>query len=241
MSRAKEKLYLLGSVNKSGKVSSNTLLYLLSHFYQESIDNLENFPEENSKQLVAPKMIRYKELPILSEKETQHINEPKNLPRNIDLIYQSALGTIVHYYLEHSLFEPSAKSVEIKLLEFGLPKKLLHTYTKQVCQLLQNTEQDKVFDWLFKHRESTQTEAEYSGNSKNVIIDRLFIEDGVLWVIDFKTSSPQKEESIDAFIERQKRSHREQLLEYQAILQKHFNSPTKLAIYCPAISQLIHL
>ena len=129
MSRAKEKLYLLGSVNKSGKVSSNTFLYLLSHFYQESIDNLENFPEENIKQLVAPKMIRYAELPTLSERETQHINEPKNLSRNIDLIYQSALGTIVHYFLEHSLFEPSEKSVEIKLLEFGLPKKLLHTYT----------------------------------------------------------------------------------------------------------------
>jgi ATP-dependent exoDNAse (exonuclease V) beta subunit len=106
MSRAKEKLYLLGSVNKSGKVSSNTLLYFLSHFYQESIDSLENFPEENIKQLDVPKMIRYTELPTLSERETQHINEPKNLSRNIDLIYQSALGTIVHYFLEHSLFEP---------------------------------------------------------------------------------------------------------------------------------------
>jgi ATP-dependent exoDNAse (exonuclease V) beta subunit len=241
MSRAKEKLYLLGSVNKSGKVSSNTLLYFLSHFYQESIDNLENFPEENIKQLAVPKMIRYTELPILSERETQNINEPKNLSRNIDLIYQSALGTIVHYFLEHSLFEPSDKSVEIKLLEFGLPKKLLHTYTRQVCQLLQNTKQDKVFDWLFQYRESTQVEAEYSDNSKNIIIDRLFVEDGVLWIVDFKTASPTKDESIDMFIERQKHSHREQLIEYQAILQDIFKLPTKLALYCPAISQLIHL
>jgi len=139
------------------------------------------------------------------------------------------------------LFEPSEKSVEIKLLEFGLPKKLLHTYTKQVCQLLQNTKQDKVFDWLFQHRESTQVEAEYSVNSKNIIIDRLFIEDGVLWIVDFKTASPSKDESIDIFIERQKNSHREQLIEYQAILQDFFKLPTKLALYCPAISQLIHL
>ena len=186
-------------------------------------------------------MIRYTELPTLSERETQHINEPKNLSRNIDLIYQSALGTIVHYFLEHSLFEPSEKSVEIKLLEFGLPKKLLHTYTKQVCQLLQNTKQDKVFDWLFQYRESTQVEAEYSDNSKNIIIDRLFIEDGVLWIIDFKTASPTKDESIDTFIERQKKSHQEQLLEYQEILQNVFKLPTKLALYCPAISQLIYL
>ena len=241
MSRAKEKLYLLGSVNKSGGVPSNTFFYLLSHFYQESIDKLESFPEENTKPLSTPKLIRYSELPTLSERATQNINEPKNLPRNIDLIYQSALGTIVHYYLEHSLFEPSEKSVETKLLEFGLPKKLLQTYTKQICQLLQNTQQDKVFDWLFRQRESTQVEAEYSGKSKNIIIDRLFIENGVLWIIDFKTASPKKDESVDTFIERQKQSHRDQLLEYQEILQDHFKLPTKLAIYCPAISQLIHL
>ena len=241
MSRAKEKLYLLGSVNKSGGVPSNTFFSLLSHFYQESIDKLESFPEENTKPLSTPKMIRYSELPTLSERATQNINEPKNLPRNIDLIYQSALGTIVHYYLEHSLFEPSEKSVETKLLEFGLPKKLLQTYTKQICQLLQNTQQDKVFDWLFRQRDSTQVEAEYSGKSKNIIIDRLFIENGELWIIDFKTASPKKDESVDTFIERQKQSHRDQLLEYQEILQDHFKLPTKLAIYCPAISQLIHL
>jgi len=139
------------------------------------------------------------------------------------------------------LFEPSEKSVETKLLEFGLPKKLLQTYTKQICQLLQNTQQDKVFDWLFRQRDSTQVEAEYSGKSKNIIIDRLFIENGELWIIDFKTASPKKDESVDTFIERQKQSHRDQLLEYQEILQDHFKLPTKLAIYCPAISQLIHL
>jgi len=151
------------------------------------------------------------------------------------------LGTIVHYFLEHSLFEPSEESVEVRLLEFGLPKKLLHIYTKQVCQLLQNTKQDKVFDWLFQNRESTQVEAEYSNHSKNIIIDRLFIEEGVLWIIDFKTASPTKDESIDTFIERQKNSHQEQLQEYQEILQGIFKLPIKLALYCPAISQLIHL
>jgi ATP-dependent exoDNAse (exonuclease V) beta subunit len=98
-----------------------------------------------------------------------------------------------------------------------------------------------MFDWLFQHRESTQVEAEYSDNSKNIIIDRLFIEDGVLWIIDFKTASPTKDESIDTFIERQKNSHQEQLQEYQEILQGIFKLPIKLALYCPAISQLIHL
>ena len=48
-------------------------------------------------------------------------------------------------------------------------------------------------------------------------------------------------ESIDTFIARQKNSHQEQLIEYQTILQNVFKLPTKLALYCPAISQLIYL
>ena len=63
----------------------------------------------------------------------------------------------------------------------------------------------------------------------------------MLWIIDFKTASPTKDESIDTFIERQKKSHQEQLLEYQEILQNVFKLPTKLALYCPAISKLIYL
>ena len=107
--------------------------------------------------------------------------------------------------------------------------------------MLNNTKQDEVFDWLFKHRDSTQVEVEYSDRSKNIIVDRLFIEDGVLWIIDFKTASPAKDESIDAFIKRQQDSHREQLLDYQAILHNVFKLPIRLALYCPAISKLIHL
>ena len=92
--------------DKNHKYTKDQALQKIKEIYQESIDNLENFPEENIKQLAVPKMIRYTELPTLSERETQNINEPKNLSRNIDLIYQSALRTIVHYFLEHSLFEP---------------------------------------------------------------------------------------------------------------------------------------
>ena len=82
----------------------------------------------------------------------------------------------------------------------------------------------------FSNRESTQVEAEYSDNSKNIIIDRLFIEDGVLWIIDFKTASPTKDESIDTFIERQKNSHQEQLQEYQDNSTEHLQVAYKVSL-----------
>jgi len=62
-----------------------------------------------------------------------------------------------------------------------------------------------------------------------------------LWIIDFKTASLGKGESISSFIERQKKSHLKQIMEYQEILEDIFMLPSRLAIYCPAISQLIIL
>jgi hypothetical protein len=46
------------------------------------------------------------------------------------------------------------------------------------------------FDKLFKQRASTQTEAEFIVDARTIAIDRLFIDAGTLWVIDFKTTEP---------------------------------------------------
>ena len=241
MSRAKEKLYLLGSVTKSGNVASNSFLSLLSQYYQQSIANIHSETSFPSKEPTPPKMVRYKELSVLSKREINNKNQSKNIVKNIDLIYQSALGSIVHYYLEHSLFEPPIKSIETKFLELGLPQRLIQSYSSKVCRLLVNTKRDKDFDWLFMKRESTEVESEYSNHTKTVIIDRLFIDNGILWIIDFKTATLNKDESINSFIERQKHSHHKQLLEYQEILEEVFRLPSRSALYCPSVSQLILL
>ena len=240
MTRAKEKLYLLGSIKKTGKVNSNSMLAFLSHYYEKKIEDLESESEVIIKESKAPKLSRYKKLTLISKRNISE-NQSKNNTNNIELIYRSALGSIVHYYLEHNEFDPSIRSIEIKFEEYGLPKKLIKSYCKEVHDLLQNTSSDEDFDWLFKKRVSTEVEAEYSSFNKTVIIDRLFIEDDVLWIIDFKTASLGKGESISSFIERQKKSHLKQIMEYQEILEDIFKLPSRLAIYCPAISQLIIL
>jgi len=105
---------------------------------------------------------------------------------------------------------------------------------------VQNTKKDKLFEWLFKDRESTQVEAEYSDTSSTVIIDRLFIDEDILWIIDFKTAKPIENEVVSDFIERQKNLHLKQVMKYKDVLQDVFNLPTKVALYCPAISELIN-
>ena len=241
MSRAKDKIHLLGGVSKTGKAVSGSLLSFLSHYFQKSIDDIPiqdtSIPVEAS----LPKLQRNKSLSTVSNRGGGDITQSKNLPSNVDLIYQSALGSIVHYFLEHSLFEPSFESIDARFREFGLPPKLIHSYSKTASLLLLNTKRDKDFEWLFKYRDSTEVEAEYSNSTKTVIIDRLFIEDGTLWIIDFKTASLNEGESIDSFTERQKLSHQKQIKTYQEVLEDFFKIPSKIALYCPAVSKLILL
>jgi ATP-dependent exoDNAse (exonuclease V) beta subunit len=68
----------------------------------------------------------------------------------------------------------------------------------------------------------------------------MFIENDILWIIDFKTARPKEDENIGDFIEHQKIFHRKQLMEYKDILQGVFNLPTKVALYCPAVSKLVN-
>ena len=239
MSRAKHKIHLLGGISKTGKAVSGSLLSFLSNYFQKSIDDIpiqdSTVPVETS----LPKFQRNKVLSALTNRGINDAMQSKNMPSNIDLIYQSALGSIVHYFLEHNLFEPSIESIEARFREFGLPPKLIQSYSKTASLLLLNTRRDKDFEWLFKYRNSTEVEAEYSNSSRTVIIDRLFVEDDTLWIIDFKTASLNEGESMSSFIERQKLSHQKQIKTYQEVLEDFFKLPSKVALYCPAVSQLI--
>jgi len=123
------------------------------------------------------------------------------------------------------LFEPPIKSIETKFLELGLPQRLIQSYSSKVSRLLVNTKRDKDFDWLFMKRESTEVESEYSNHTKTVIIDRLFIDNGILWIIDFKTATLNEDESINSFIERQKTLIISNSLNIKRFLRKFLGCP----------------
>ena len=240
MTRAKQKVHLLGFLTKKGVAPKNTFFELLSPFFQKSIKQLDGSLVKINQQGRSPLLRRYKELTPLQQRSQISINETQGLSMDINPIYQSALGSLVHYYFEKGSFSPTKENAELRLLERGVPSRLVHSFANEACQLLQNTKKDKLFDWLFKDRESTQVEAEYSNKSSTIVIDRMFIENDILWIIDFKTARPMEDEAIGDFIERQKSLHRKQLMKYKDILQGVFNLPTKVALYCPAVSKLVN-
>ena len=241
MSRAKNKVHLLGSVSKNGKAAAGSFLSLLNKYYEKDLDIDIDEGDKNNKEISAPKLLRVKNLEPVSNKKIGEIVEKKNFPKSFDLIYQGSIGTIVHHYLEHQDFNPSLLSVESRLREMGIPSKLLMTFSSSIMEMLSKTRKDKHFDWIFKYRDSTEVESEYRNSSQSVVIDRLFIDDGTLWIIDFKTASIDEGETLGEFINRQKLSHQSQIIKYKEVLNEFYDLPSKAAIYCPAESQLIFL
>jgi len=69
----------------------------------------------------------------------------------------------------------------------------------------------------------------------------MFVEDDILWVIDYKTAIPFEGESLSEFQSRQKREHTDQLSFYKNTLAEIYDNDIKCAIYCPATQQLIEI
>lgn len=239
MTRAKTKLHLLGAVNKSGNIGKNTLLELLAPFFAHYFDNIDTNTDtiEYSKK---PKLQRFSELQTPTN-QTQEQGETVEYQQNFERLFKGALGTLVHQYYEQELFAPTVENIRNRLIKIGTAPKDIEHWQAFIIKLLDNTKNDEKFDWLFKARSTTQNEAEFVIDGNTIAIDRLFVDEGTLWLIDFKTAEPVKDEPLDTFIKRQQKQHAKQLLFYKTAMSEIYDYPVCCALYCPSVSQLIEV
>jgi len=241
MTRAKNNLHLLGALTKNNKANAKSLLDMLMQFYEGHFDDVDiDNQQDTIKNLDAPKLERFTHLKSVLQEENGQ-GESVEYNKKFELLFKSLLGTLVHQYYEQGLFNPDKKNVEIKLIESGISPNDLDQYAQYVIKLLDSTKQDSQFEWLFKQRESTLVEAEFVNGDTVIAIDRLFIDDDVLWIIDFKTASLLDDESESQFVQRQKSEHTKQLLFYQEVLSKIYPNNIKCALYCPAVQKIIEI
>jgi ATP-dependent exoDNAse (exonuclease V) beta subunit len=240
MTRAKHQLHLLGHVNQNHQTLKKSLLALLMPFYQNLFDQIPISHTQVEAPNQAPSLQRLKQIetPPIKEQEPGEILEYQ---QNFERLFKSLLGTLIHQYYERGLFDPSADNIKARLLEIGTPLNEIDQWQGFILKLLNNTKCDPQFEWLFKDRSSTLVEAEFVIDERMITIDRLFIEDDVLWIIDFKTAEPLADESLDQFIRRQKSQHAKQLMFYKEALTDVYNNTIKCALYCPAVSQLVEI
>jgi len=116
-------------------------------------------------------------------------------------------------------------------------------------QMIANTLRCPRGRWLLGNHPEAHSELHMirreNGEIRRYVVDRTFFDqqEGVRWVIDYKTSSPQTGENEEDFKIRELGHYRSQLDTYADLLKGYpwrFEGPIKAALYFPAIGALAY-
>ncbi|WP_185964279.1 UvrD-helicase domain-containing protein [Aliikangiella marina] len=75
-----------------------------------------------------------------------------------------------------------------------------------------------------------------SGSYLTRIIDRTFVKDDVRWIVDYKSSIPSKEETLEQFVTREKAVYLDQLTDYFKMFQKLEDRSIIAGLYFPMLA-----
>jgi len=160
-------------------------------------------------------------------------------------------GTVVHRALYRLAREPlqswtAARVAALRtsfareLAELGVPEDRQGDAVSKVEQAVQLTLQDERGRWLFSagHSDAT-TELALSGaldgRVVSVVLDRTFVdEQGVRWIIDYKTGSHEGG-GLERFLDRERERYRGQLERYGRMMAELDDRPIQLGLYFPLL------
>jgi ATP-dependent exoDNAse (exonuclease V) beta subunit len=165
------------------------------------------------------------------------------------------VGTVVHVWLEKISRQgvkgwPVEKLATIEsrvrnqLLNIGYPGRDVLKGSREVVECLKGALRGEKGQWLLREHEEAGSEVAIAGlvgrDLVEAVVDRTFIaEDGVRWVVDYKTSSPGRDESIDSFLQRETENYKKQIESYVnlfAAMEPH--RTISGALYFPRIDTL---
>jgi ATP-dependent exoDNAse (exonuclease V) beta subunit len=164
-------------------------------------------------------------------KKFTELTRPSNLPTigcnntiSLHLAFlQSILGSVIHAYLHDLSLNKSWSDEQLScaLIRHGLPKRFLTTYIQTIKIEIQKILLDEKARWILsdKHKDA---KSEYSLSEitpiglRTHVVDRTFIDRGVRYIIDYKTSSPMGT-SLYAFVNSELAHHESQLKRYETL------------------------
>lgn len=159
------------------------------------------------------------------------------------------VGTVVHRFLQRigEMGVDNVSSEDLKnytaiahtmLLRLGVPEEHLDTAIDKVDAALQASLTDEKGSWILSDKHQ-QTRCEYAitsvqdGSIKHMIIDRTFIdENGIRWIIDYKTGS-HSGGGLDEYLDREQARYSPQLEAYASVISRLEDNPARLALYFP--------
>ncbi|MBN1957319.1 MAG: UvrD-helicase domain-containing protein, partial [Desulfuromonadales bacterium] len=161
------------------------------------------------------------------------------------------LGTVVHRQLEKiakfgvdswDAHNRSARIEEISRYfnSAGVSSEGLDLMVSKACRALDNCLSSHRGRWILGAHQDHACEwpltGVIEGRIVRAVIDRTFIVDGVRWVIDYKTSSPLPEETLETFFSREIEHYKKQLAVYVQLLEQADEAvAVRAALYFPLI------
>ncbi len=139
-------------------------------------------------------------------------------------------GTVTHILLERIAREgvdgwnsdriaALDEEVRQRLIREGVPKEEGGNWSRRVLQSLARAVNGERGRWILSAHEVDHCElAISSAETPLAVLDRTFVEGGVRWVIDYKTSAPDRE-PLETFYAREIGHYRPQLGAYAALFQ----------------------
>ena len=165
------------------------------------------------------------------------------------------VGNLIHQWFEyldlgelHCLPEepdyhhPLLASWRSALQAAGLDDQQKSYALRRLLKAVRQVQQDANAEFIFADRSSTKTElgvaAYIDGALRRFSIDRTFEDDGVVWIVDHKTTDT-RERNLEQFADTQvQERHKKQLEAYGRLMRQIDARPIQLAVYFPLLKQL---
>ena len=167
------------------------------------------------------------------------------------------LGNVLHWcFMDLANGEPHRWSspplsrlesrLKIALLEEGLPPTQIVDTVRTGIRAIQNILEDEIGRWILMNHEDGYSEYPLTGvidnRYVNKILDRSFIdEQGVRWIIDYKTGEHQGAD-LEYYFKEEIKRYKPQLDQYEELIKRKGESrPIKKALYYPLHKRLVEI
>ncbi|HBE91046.1 MAG TPA: DNA helicase UvrD, partial [Gammaproteobacteria bacterium] len=181
------------------------------------------------------------------------VEEEREFNLEFDWAGESArlVGTVVHRILEQLTRQADAPEKDDELtrlnvigrqmlVQEGLPRDQVDAAASKVESALNNMLQDERGRWILSSAHQ-DARSEYAltfstgEQTHHMIIDRTFIdEEGVRWIIDYKTGS-HAGGGLDEFLDREQDRYQDQLENYANAMSRMDDRPVRLGLYFPLL------
>ena len=155
---------------------------------------------------------------------------------------QRRVGIVVHRMLQEVQAREELAvredTLRVALRSEGLDGEKLDEALTRAGVALENAVADERGRWILSGHEDDQREYALSTvverKVRHFVLDRTFVDDGVRWIIDYKTSTHEGS-GRDAFLDNEQTRYREQMESYARVMRALDPRPIRLGLYFPLV------